>query len=65
MSDESAVQFPVTWTKRKLQIEYIITEGWFKPGPSQDQPSVRDRGWFVYPDKGEGMVKVMIVRVEE
>ena len=65
MSDESAVQFPVTWSDKRIKQTDIITEGWFKPGPNQDQSNVRDRGWFVYPDKGEGMVKVMIVRVEE
>jgi len=44
-----------------------ITTGWFKLGPNLDQMEnpIKQRGWFVYPDEGEGMVEVMIVRVEK
>jgi len=53
--------------KLRIKREDIITTGWFKLGhnPDQAENPIAQRGWFVYPDPGEGMVEVMIVRVKD
>jgi len=43
----------------------IITTGYMVQGPDPEQQKVRDRGWMIYPDPGEGRIAVMIVGVEE
>lgn len=44
----------------------IITKGWMVKGHNPDQMDnpIKQRGWFVYPEEGEDMIEVMIVRVE-
>lgn len=44
----------------------IITTGYMHQGPHTDKELLKSlRGWAVYPDPGEGMVKVMIVKIGE
>jgi len=53
----------------KLRIKHsdIITKGYMVVGPHIDKKIVKKdhRGWAVYPDPGEGMIPVIIVRREE
>jgi len=51
--------------KLRIKQKDIITTGYMVQGPNRhDQPKVRDRGWMIYPDPGEGRIAVMIVRRE-
>ncbi len=46
----------------KIKQADIILTGYFRLGLNPDQLKVKDRGWFVYPDPGEDLIPVMIVR---
>jgi len=46
----------------KVKPTDIILTGYMRLGPNSDQLKVSDRGWFVYPDPGEGLVPVMLIK---
>ena len=51
--------------KLRIKQKDVITIGWLKLGynPNQAENPIHQRGWFVYPDPGEGMEEVVIVKV--
>ena len=53
----------------KLRIKHkdIIATGFFHLGPNPDQTenAVQNRGWMIYPEQKEGMIEVMIVRIDD
>lgn len=52
----------------KLRIKHsdIITRGYIHKSPHTNEKLVKGlRGWVVYPDPGEDMIPVMIVRIKE
>ncbi len=50
--------------KLRIKQKDIITTGYMHQGPHTNKELIKSfLGWAVYPDPGEGMVKVMIVKV--
>jgi len=49
-----------------MKLADIITTGWIKVGynPDQGKNPIHQRGWFVYPDPGENMIPVMLVKLK-
>ena len=58
---------PTDVPSKKIKPSDIITKGWLKLGynPDQAKNPIHQRGWFVYPDPGEGMIEVILVKLGE